>query len=347
MSQGKLPFDKREYRVRMEAIEGLTTAATGLSTGRLKRVQDFLKRVFRHKSSSCEGDITFVASENPKHGQFSLSAEFFVSRRTIQNWVEWSKSTGLIDTAIDCDSWGDRRTTLSLNWATIKQLAGLKLPADQSASVSDQSASVSDQSASVSDQSATDAPLTKPIPNNPKSQQRGRGGTLEIQAAKACLRSLGVGDLRCVDVAIGRGVRIEEIRNVIDSAQRAEVTPKPQVVRGRVLAIVDNPRLAEKPWPEQIAATDRLRKADAAHYAAKRQRGAERRAEQEADARDQQDALEREWGPVLDAMPNSDELELAANVLSEYELKLYRGGNVRMFREEMLQGLAMHSEAVQ
>lgn len=127
MQQELLPFDKQEFADRCQAIERLTTEVTGLQIGQLKKVRDFLKRVFKHKWSAPNGTITFVRCAEHLPGANNLAIEFEVTGRTIDNWLRWAIDAGLIETSVSADRYGRRQTTLEFRWENIFALAELAI----------------------------------------------------------------------------------------------------------------------------------------------------------------------------------------------------------------------------
>ena len=326
--QKKLPFDKREYRERMEAIEGLTTEVTQLTKGRLKCVQRLIKFVFSHKRSSCEGDLTFVRTEAPKHGQFSLSNEMFISKRALEYHMNWAKILGLIEVATDCDERGSLRTTMSLCWPKIKELGR------------DQCATDADQCATDADQCATDALPTKPITNKPKSPTA-EGEKSDFDFLRFQLRAIGVNDSSCIESAIQMKATPVEIQQVIDHAKSAEPKPPPGVIFGRIRAIGERPKLIHAPWPSQISEANRLRVADALHEREKLKRRDRLLAESDDTSKfvktidddtvirelyespspelvqvfdSDVDELENEFGEAFDQLPELEQIQLAESL---------------------------------
>ena len=251
----ELPFDKREYSQRMEAVEKLESDL--LTPGQQKKVRFLLKFMFKHKESSCEGDMTFVREndrpEKPVRG-FSLADEMEVSKRTLENWLAWAIKIGVLMTSVDCDAWGVRRTTSSIVWPKVK------MGGDQRATVSDQRATVArslDQY-SNSDQS----------PNTPKGVREGS----DFLDLKNQLTRLDVRGTSCVDVAIAGKATEADVQAAIDSAMQQKTRPAPNVIYGRIKAMATNPQLATAPWVDAIAKTNELRQQDADHYERRRSR---------------------------------------------------------------------------
>ena len=261
MTQQNLPFDKRDYHQRMVAIE--TMKSKLLSARQLGRVRFLAKYIFKSRRSSYEGVLTFVQADAPKRYQFSLADDLQLSGRTLSRHLNWAEQIGVLERAIDCDDFGDRRTTVSINWRQVASLAGVEFAqnqADRNVEQTDKNAEQADRNAEQTDRLSVS---TKPNTKEPKSQPC--GGDFE-----SLLASVGIGDRNVVTKAIDKGATAADCLDVLHSAIRHQVPAG--IAHGRLMAIGGNPDLTSKPWPAAIAAAQRLRESDRHHYREKQRR---------------------------------------------------------------------------
>jgi hypothetical protein len=113
--QQTLAFTKTEYALRMHAIESIQPPQ-GLTAGQTRCVRRLLKAVFRCSRSSYDGTLVFTTSNRDG---LALQNLLDTSERTAQRWIAWARSAGLVETSIDCDQIGRKRTTMTISWREI------------------------------------------------------------------------------------------------------------------------------------------------------------------------------------------------------------------------------------
>lgn len=325
MNQGSLPFDKREYRARMEAVE--TIGSDELTPGQLKKVRFLVKFVFKHRRSSAEGDLTFVQSGSG----FNLASELEVSKRTLANWLAWAKSIGVIELSVDCDGYRNRRSTLSICWNVVLKSSRQSATdaRSQSATVARQSASVARQSATVSRQSATVARCLNTKNQYPTStSEEGEG----FAKAFALLRDAELSAASADRIA--KRHTLEQIEWMLRTYRaNRDVLRRP----GAIVHFADHGE-----WPDDrvtpALTSAELRKRDER----KRQIRSEQDAAIERERAAEAVASERRMrlGPVLDAMPQERQESLARDLLDDFSYRQWmRKPDSPLWRDQLLVAL--------
>ena len=346
MSQQKLPFSKREYQNRMQAVEAIQF--DGISRYQLGRIRFLIKYVFKHSLSSCEGDLTFVQSNNPAGGQFSLANDLQITQRTLNTYLKLAESIGVIATSVDCDGRRFRRTSLSIEWPQISKLSGVKFGSRQTENPVSQAENYERQTENPASQTETFSASSISKNKRSKSPTANEGWDF-----KKLLAAAGIADRNAVSKAIDSGATARDCSEVLRSAIAARA--KPEVVHGRLMSLADNPNLVLAPWPAAVAAAQQLRKSDQQHYANKARRreaiehagctaNSESIAEvlcdhvDEIQAAAELERLEQALGQRWELMPSVDQNRFAEGVLSEFDFRRWIQNRDRC-RFELLEAL--------
>lgn len=349
MHQELLPFDKQEFADRCQAIERLTPAVTGLQVGQLKKVRDFLKRVFKHKWSAPNGTITFVRCAEHLPGANNLALEFEVTGRTIDNWLRWSIDAGLIETSVSADRYGRRQTTLEFRWENIFSLADHAMQQRETEGTKtkrfrDQSETVSEpkrngfvtkakrfpnQSETVSLSYTNVLPILPPLTKEPEAAaavletsvavaegpQRSHGGSVGSSTTNAAVESI-------LATRLWPGTA-RRLAHLCDAATASDVIVEfdDALARGNLKspgAIAA--RIETGQWPQDCVRT--AAEIRAAKQATERRLATERAAQAAREREREQirtvtSDLESSYGPVLDAMPPEELDALARETLGD------------------------------
>ena len=371
--QELLPFDKQEFADRCQAIERLTPAVTGLQIGQLKKVRDFLKRVFKHKWSAPNGTITFVRCAEHLPGANNLAIEFEVTGRTIDNWLRWAIDAGLIETSVSADRYGRRQTTLEFRWENIFALAELALM--QRETDGTKTKRFHDQSETVSGPKRNGfATKAKRFPNQSETVALSYTNVLPIEPPLTKERERAAAVLETVVDRSQSPTKTNPTPGTVSDAGTVEEILATRLYRGtaRKLAhlcdeatardiIVEyddalarghlkSPgaiaaRIETGQWPQDCVRT--AAEIRAAKEATERRLATER-ADQAAKERERDQAqatavdLESSYGPILDAMPPEERDALARKVLGELVYGRWRlGKSSKLVREQLLETLAI------
>jgi hypothetical protein len=378
MQQELLPFDKQEFADRCQAIERLTPAVTGLLPGQLKKVRDFLKRVFKHKWSAPNGTITFVRCAEHLPGANNLAIEFEVTGRTIDNWLRWAIQAGLIETSVSADRFGRRQTTLEFRWENIFALAELALQQRETEGTKakrfpDQSETVSgpkrngfatkakrfpNQSETVSLSYNQVLPIPPPLTKEPRQAAADLGSSVgvldrsETEAPPDPAWSDQAAEVEEILATRLHPITARRVARLCDAATARDIIVEYDhaVARGHLNgpgAIAA--RIETGQWPQ-----DRVRTAAeirAAKEATERHRAAERAAQATREherelARTTAVELESRYGPVLDGMDPKVRKTFARKVLGEWMYGRWQRGELNMLvRENLLEALSKASSS--